>query len=109
MVSETGPRVVRSNSSKGPVYLEKGQKRAKWPNENFCASKCCLGPNFLNLAPKGPAWKPWCMLRGGERGGRRQAEPRTCPFSEISWYLIPHLPFAMAIFGAPFCDSASGP
>jgi len=33
-------------------------KRAKAPNENFGASKGYLGPNFRNLAPKGPTWQP---------------------------------------------------
>ena len=37
---------------------EKGQKRAKGPNENSGARKCYLGPNFWNLAPKGPTWQP---------------------------------------------------
>jgi len=52
MVSQTRPRVVRSISSKGPVYSGKG------PNENVGASKCYLGPNFRNLAPKGPTQQP---------------------------------------------------
>ena len=34
--------------------LEKGQKRAKGPNENLGASNCYLGTNFRNLAPKEP-------------------------------------------------------
>jgi len=42
--------------------LEKGQKRAKGPNQNFGASKCCLGPNFWNLAPKRSIWQPWLRL-----------------------------------------------
>ena len=46
MASQTGHRVVRSNSCKGQSILEKGQKRAKGPNENFGASKCGLGPYF---------------------------------------------------------------
>jgi len=41
-----------SDSCKGPVYTGKG------PNKNFWASKYYLGPNFLNLAPKGPNWQP---------------------------------------------------
>jgi len=53
MVSQTGPRVVRSTSCKGLVYPGKG------PNKNFGANKCYLGQNFLNLAPKGPTWQPW--------------------------------------------------
>jgi len=53
MVSQTGHRVVRSNSCKGPAHPWKG------PNENFGANKCYLGPNFWNLAPKGPTWQPW--------------------------------------------------
>jgi len=61
MVSQTGPRVVRSNSCKGPVYPGKESKRAKGPNENFRFSKCYLGPNFWNLSPKGPTWQP-CVL-----------------------------------------------
>jgi len=41
MVSQTGFRVVRSSLllAKGQSILEKGQKRAKGPNENFGASK----------------------------------------------------------------------
>jgi len=62
MVSQTGPRVVRSNSCKGPVYLGKEPKKAKGPNENFGANKCYLGPNILNLAPKGPTWQPWSRV-----------------------------------------------
>jgi len=50
MVSETGPRVVRSNSCKGPVYTRKG------PNENFGPSKCYLGLG-ANLAT---LFKPLC-------------------------------------------------
>jgi len=46
MVSQTGPRVVRSNSCKGPVYPRKGPKKSQGPNDNFRPSKCCLGPNF---------------------------------------------------------------
>jgi len=40
MASQTGPRVVRSNSCKWPVYPGKWPKRAKGSNENFGASKC---------------------------------------------------------------------
>jgi len=40
MVNQTGPRVVRPSSSKGPVYPGKG------PNESSGASKCYSGPNF---------------------------------------------------------------
>jgi len=40
MVSQTGPRVVRSNSCKGPAYS------GKEPNKTFGASKYYLGPNF---------------------------------------------------------------
>ena len=58
MVSQTGPRVVRSNFARGQFYPGKGPKKAKGPNENFGASKCYLGRNFLNLAPKGPTWQP---------------------------------------------------
>ena len=42
--------------------LEKGQKRAKGPNQNFGATKCCFGPNFWNLAPKGSIWQPWLQI-----------------------------------------------
>jgi len=59
MVSQTGPRVVRSNFARGQLYPGKGPKRAKEPNENFGASKCYLGPNFWHLAPKGSTWQPW--------------------------------------------------
>jgi len=38
--------------------LEKGQKRAKGPNESFGTSKCYLGPNFSSLAPNRPLWQP---------------------------------------------------
>jgi len=55
MVFQTGPRVVRSNSCKGPVYPGKG------PNKYFGASKHYLGPNFWNLAPQGLTWQP-CLL-----------------------------------------------
>jgi len=58
MVSQTGPREVKSNSCKRPVYPGKG------PNENLRASKCYLGPNFWNLAPKGPTWQP-CVCTYG--------------------------------------------
>jgi len=51
MVSQTGTKVVRSNSCKGPAYPGKG------PNEYFGANNCYLGPNVLNLAPKGPTWQ----------------------------------------------------
>ena len=57
MASQTGIRVVRSNSCKGQSILEKGQKRAKGPNKNFWARKCYLGPNLWNLATKGPTWQ----------------------------------------------------
>jgi len=63
MVSETGPRVVGSNFFKGPNHTGTGSKRAKEPNKNFGASKCYLGPNFWNLAPKGPTWQPWLPPR----------------------------------------------
>jgi len=53
MASQTGPKMARSNSCKGPVYPGKG------PNENFGASKCDLGPNFWNLAPRVPTCQPW--------------------------------------------------
>jgi len=59
MVSQTGPRVVRSNPCKGPVYPGKGTKKSQRAKQNFWASKCYLGPNFWNLAPKGPIWQPW--------------------------------------------------
>ena len=49
MVSQTGTRMVGPNSSKG---TNSPRKRAKGPNENVGASKCYLGPHFLNLAPK---------------------------------------------------------
>ena len=55
-VSQTGPRLVRSNSCKGPNLR---CKRAKGPNENCGASKCHLGPNFCTLAPKRLTWPPW--------------------------------------------------
>jgi len=38
--------------ARGQSILEKDQKRANVPNENFGARKCYLGPNFWNLAPK---------------------------------------------------------
>ena len=44
MLSLTGPRVVGSNSCKGPVY------RREAPNENFGASKCYLGSNFWKIS-----------------------------------------------------------
>jgi len=62
MVSQTGPRVVRSNSCKGPVYPGKGPKNSQRAKRNFGASKCCLGPNFWNLAPKGPTWQPCSIV-----------------------------------------------
>jgi len=58
MVSQTGATLVRFNSCKGELYPRKGPKmsqRAKW---KFWVSKCYLGPNFWNLAPKGPTWQP---------------------------------------------------
>ena len=58
MVSQTDTRVVRPNSCKEPNL---SWKRAKGPNENVVASKCYLGPNFWNLTPKGPTWRP-CIL-----------------------------------------------
>jgi len=57
MASQTGPRVVTSNSCKGPVYPGKWPKKAKGSNENFGASKCYLEPNFSNLSPKEAALK----------------------------------------------------
>jgi len=62
MVSQKkGPRLRLVRSSLilprvRPVYPGKG------PNENFGASKCYLGPNLWNLAPKGPTWQPWCAI-----------------------------------------------
>jgi len=35
------------NFCRGQIYPAKG------PNKNFWTSKCYLGPNFWNLAPKG--------------------------------------------------------
>jgi len=62
VVSRTGPWVVRANSCKGQRILEKGQHRAKGPNENFGTTKCYLAPNFWNLTPKGPTWQPCVVL-----------------------------------------------
>jgi len=51
MISQTGLRVVRSNSCKGPSLSWKKAKK-------FWGQKCYLGPNFWNLAPKGQTWQP---------------------------------------------------
>jgi len=59
MVSQIGPRAVRSNFCKGPAYPGNSQKWHKGPNETFEASKCYLGQNFLNSAPKRSTWQPW--------------------------------------------------
>jgi len=44
----------------GQIYPGKGPKKNnKGPNQNVGASKCYLGPNFLNLVPKGSTWQSW--------------------------------------------------
>jgi len=56
MIYQAGTRVIRPNSGKGPNL---SWKRTKGPNENVGASKCYLGPNSQNLAPRRPTWQPW--------------------------------------------------
>ena len=52
MVSQTGPRVVRSKSCKGPVYPGKGAKKSQRAKRNFWGQKVLFGTKFLKFGPK---------------------------------------------------------
>jgi len=52
MISQTGPRVVRSNSCKGPAYSGKGLKKSQRGKRKFWGQKVLFGTKFLKFGPK---------------------------------------------------------
>jgi len=52
MVSQTGPRVDRSNSSKGPAYPGKGPKKSQRAKRKFWGHRLLFGTKFLKFGPK---------------------------------------------------------
>jgi len=52
MVSQTGPRVVRSNSCKGPVYSGKRLKKIQRAKRNFWGQQVLFGTKFLKFGPE---------------------------------------------------------
>jgi len=52
MVSQTGPRVVRSNPCKGPVYAGKGPKKSQRAKQKFWGQQVLFGTKFLKFGPK---------------------------------------------------------
>jgi len=56
MVSQTGLRVVRSESCKGPSLSWKRVKR------NFWGQQVLFGTKFLKFGPKGSTWQPCAVL-----------------------------------------------
>jgi len=52
MVSQTGPRVVRSNSCKGPVYPGKGPKKSQRDKQKFWGQQVLFGANYLKFGPR---------------------------------------------------------
>jgi len=53
MVYQTGTRVVRSNSCKGPAYPGKGPKKCQSAKRKFCGQQVLYGTKFLKFGPKG--------------------------------------------------------
>jgi len=52
MVSQTGPRVVRSNSCKGPDYPGKGPKKSQRVKRKFWGQQVLFGTKFLKFGLK---------------------------------------------------------
>jgi len=52
MVSQTGPKVVRSNSSKGPVYPGNRSKKSRRAKQKFWGHQMLIGTTFLKFGPK---------------------------------------------------------
>jgi len=49
MVSQTGPKVVRSNSWKGTAYLGKGPKKSQRAKRKFWGQQVVFGTKFLKF------------------------------------------------------------
>jgi len=51
MVSQIGPRVVRSNSCKGPAYPGKWSKKSQRVKRKFWGQQVLFGTKFLEFGP----------------------------------------------------------
>jgi len=51
-VFQTGPRVVRSNFCKGPVYPGKGPKKSQKAKRKFWGQQVVFGAKYLKFGPK---------------------------------------------------------
>ena len=52
MVCQTGTRVVRSNSCKGPVYPKQGPKKSQRAKPKFWGQQVLFGTKFPKFSPK---------------------------------------------------------
>ena len=52
MVSQIGPRVVRSYSCKGPAHPGKGPKKSQMAKRKFWGQQVLFGAKFWKFGPK---------------------------------------------------------
>jgi len=102
MVSQTGPRVVRSNSCKGPVYPGKGPKKSHRAKRKFWGQQVLFGAKYLKFGPKRANLAIlWChavislrfthvpsSCRGGLRNLRADCSTVGLYFVRIVWQQI---------------------
>jgi len=65
MVSETGLRVVRSNSWKGPNLSWKRTKKSQRAKRTFCGQQVLFGTKFMIFGPKRANLATLCWVRLG--------------------------------------------
>jgi len=75
MISQTGPRVVRSNSCKGPTHPGKGLKKSQKVKRKFWGQQVLFGTKFMKFGPKRANLATVMRMPPGERSTSSRCLP----------------------------------